>query len=237
MSDKVVDMLATDLFALASEFSEQSSSSIISSERSNIMDPSGNIECETITNEKTDYQNSYAYCNATPDIATDLSAALTEFGNVVSSKIVTELSITFEAGKYATVEIAGHNHTANAHAAGISIGYADVSAAVPAAAGFGVPTFGVTVGSNATPIRASIRFSMNHIDKADTAGGHWVGKNTTPTAELSMEFEGMPTSQTRAALETDLTGWTVDGCGPSDSNQDFDKFAVTAHRYFDLATA
>ena len=74
---------------------------------------------------------------------------------------------------------------------------------------------------------------MNHIDAEDSDGEHWVGTNTTFRAELTLEIRGIPTSQTVAAIETDLTGWTVDTNGASDGNQEFDTFNITAHRWFD----
>jgi len=104
---------------------------------------------------------------------------------------------------------------------------------VPASAGFGVPTFGLVVGDNATPISASLAYSMNHIDEPDANGEHWVGKNTTFRVELNIETLGLPTSQTVAAIETALSGWTVDTNGPADGNQELDRFIITAHRHYD----
>jgi len=70
-----------------------------------------------------------------------------------------------------------------------------------------------------------------------------VGKNLTPRAELSMDFVGIPTSNTAALLEADFDGNTnkmlvplVDSEDSSDSNSDFDTFAFTAHANTDLAT-
>lgn len=234
MADKSVDMQATDLFAFGAQFNPQSSASPHSRDESNILDADGNNECETMINNMTNYTNSLAYCNATPDIKTDLGTHLTTFAGVFDSKLLDSLTINFEAGAYATVDAAGHNHDNNAHADGSSLGRADVSAAVPASAGFGVPDFGLTLGTNATPISASLVFAGNHIDQNDADGEHWVGKTTNIRADLTLDIEGLPTSQTVAAIESDLTGWTVNTNGGIDSNQEFDTFSIAAHRYFDI---
>ncbi len=181
--------------------------------------------------------NPWSYCNATPDIKADFATFLTQFGDVQNSKIVTQIVINFTAGQYATGDVTGHNHDTNSHAAGIPVGYTDASTAVPASAGFGVPDFGLTLGTDASPTSATLTLTMDHRDTPGQDGEHWVGKNITPTVELTMEIEGIPTSQTAAAIESDLTGWTVDSFGPSDGNQAFDTYALSAHRYFDLVTA
>jgi len=232
MADKVVDIGASNLFGAGANFFAQTSSSIHQREMANMLDAAGNVECETGISNMDVYENSFAYCNATPNIKTDLGTLLTKFGIVADSKAPTALTINFAAGQYATVDITGHNHDNNAHA-WTTTEYADVSAAVPASSGFGVPNFGLTVGANSTPISASIAFSLNHIDENDADGEHWVGTNTNFRAEMSLELLGLPTSQTVAAIETNLTGWKVDTNGSNDGNQELDHFVITAHRHFD----
>jgi len=172
-----------------------------------------------------------------------LATFLTKFGDVQNSKAVTSLSINMTTGGYATIQISGHNHTANPHVAGTATGYADVSGFVPLGDwdGFGVPDFDVTTGDNATPSSATVTFTMEHSDSNDADGNHFVGKNKTPKAELRMDFEGIPTSNTIAALETDFDEWSVtvlvDSTDTSDSNSAFDTFSFTAHANPALATA
>jgi len=232
MADKVVDLGGSNLFGLSANFHAQSSESPHSRSMANMLDGAGNVQCETGVDNLTNYSNSFAYCNATPNIKTDLGTLLTKWGAVADSKAPTSMTINFSAGEYATVDISGHNHDNNAHA-WTTTDYADVSGSVPASAGFGVPTFGLVVGDNATPISASLAYSMNHIDEPDANGEHWVGKNTTFRVELNLETLGLPTSQTVAAIETALSGWTVDTNGPADGNQELDRFIITAHRHYD----
>ncbi len=227
MADAVVDLLATDLFALGGNFHAQRSSSNHKESASQVLDASGNSQCETMIDAMTEYECDYEYCNAIPSIAADLATFLTTFGAVKDSKIITNIEIGFTAGKQATVKIKGHNHDVNAHATGT--GTADVSAAIPAGAGFGVPTFaGVTLGTVSTPIEATVSFEMNHVDKISSAGSHFVGKNITPKASVTVKYQGVP------SVAQPMTGWTSDTYGASDANSDFDTYDVTAHRYFDL---
>ena len=221
----------SNLFSLGANFHSQGSSTRTVLDRAMILDAAGNSQCETMINQRDEVTNEFAYCNATPAIGTDLATLLTKFGDVHGGYVVTQLAINFKAGEYATVSVTGHQHAANTHAAGTPVGYADVSAAVPASAGFGVPTFaGMTDGTLATGASATLTFSMQHVDVLSATGGHFVGKNLTPTAELTYQWEGTPTTPQPA------TGWTTDSYGGDDSNAEFDKYEMTAHRYFDLAT-
>ncbi len=236
MADKSVDLGGSNLFAAnAAYFFPQSSSSPHERDMANMLSASGDIQCETGVNNRSSYTNTYAYCNSTPAIHTDLATLLSTFGAVADSKLVTALTINFTAGQYATVDITGHNHDDNEHTASVA-GVANVTSIVPAGSGFGVPAaaFGVVLGTNSTPISATLAFSLNHIDELDSTGEHWVGKNTTVRAELSLELLGIPTSTTVAALEAGMTGWTVDSNGGTDGNQELDHFVITAHQNVDL---
>jgi hypothetical protein len=229
-------MEASDLFGLGANFNEQTSNSDLRLDAANIMDKSGNIECETMVNERTEYSNPFAYCNAVPDIKTDLATMLTKFGDVHDSKKVDTLSINFEKGQYATLDVAGHNHTVNPHVAGYDDGYCDASGTIPDDSGFGVPSFDVTMGDNASPISAAVSLSGNHIDREGADGNHWQGKTTTFRAELTLTTEGVPTDITVAAVELG-SNWTVDSINATDGNQDFDGYVYTLHRHFDAVTA
>ena len=232
MASANVGFGASDLFAMAANFHEQSSSSILNETMANIRDANGNYECETgDLNSTTEYNNSFAYCNASPDIASDLGTSLSQFGDVFDSKKMVGMTINFTAGQYATVEVTGHQHTENAHVSGIADGYTDASAAIPASAGFGVPTLtGQTIGAGATPISMTITLSCDHVDTEDEGGDHFVGKNIAFKAEVTATYTGSPTT-------VEGTGWTTDSEGDNDSNSEYDGYTYTAHRYFDAATS
>jgi hypothetical protein len=258
MADAAIDLVASNLFGMNAAFKSTNSTTSVKTTNVQAMDERGNVACQRNVGEQTDFTQSAVYCGS--DFVGDLAAFLTQFGNVQDSKIITGLTINMTAAGYVTVEVTGHNHGENAHAAGLSIGYADVSDFLPHAAavveppksaepfyawnGFGVPDFGITLGSNASPASATVSFTMNHIDTNDENGDHLVGKNTNPRCELKMDFEGIPTSNTAtlieadfAALAGDMLNALVDNADKSDANSAFDTFSFTAHANPALATA
>jgi hypothetical protein len=227
MAQPSVDWAPSDPFGLGANFHEQNSSSMLRYDSAHMLDAAGNVQCETGSlNGITDSEAEYDYCNATPAIGTDLGEVLTAFAQVAETKVMTEMTITFQAGQYAKVSCKGHQHSgANAHTTTDAV---DFSAAVPASAGFGVPTWtGMTVGANATPVSATLTLSVEHVDRTGADGNHFTGKNLTPRAELVLEFIGTPTTVA-------LTNWTIDEKGGGDANVDPDSYTVRAHRYFDL---
>ena len=259
MAEATVGFEATNLLGLHANFQTTASGINVVETNVQVMDEVGNVECETNIADITNYTQSASYCGS--DFVADLGTFLTQFGDAQTgvdqvdsplTAVVTELTINMSAGEYVTIDITGHNHDENAHAAGEALGYADLSDFLPHEAteafnawdGFGVPDFGITTGDNASPSSATVTFSMNHIDQIDEDGDHLVGKNITPRCELSMDFVGVPTSNTPALLETDFDALTedmlvpeVDSTDTNDSNSDFDTFSFSAHANTDLETA
>lgn len=225
---------ATDHFGLGANFHPQSSSAVTSFDPRNIKDENGNYECETMTGERTEYSTTYRYCNGTPDIATDLGGALTAFGYVLNSNgatedmFVTSMSISFADGEYAEVTINGIAYADGTMPTATTGLVADVSAAVPADSGFGVPTLsGVTLGTDAAATSLTINFSNNHIMATDGAGDFFVGQNISFMASADAEYTGVPSSYTAP------TGWTRDSSTAADANEGFDTSSWSGHRYFD----
>lgn len=250
MADAVIDLQSTNLFGLGANFKTQSSGTSDTSTNVTVTDELGNVSCERNIEDIINYSQSAQYCG--DDFIGDLGTFLTQFGNVQNSKLVTGLTINMTAGDYCTVDIEGHNHDTNPHEAGLTVGYADVSDFLPHELteafngwdGFGVPGFGVTVGANASPNSATATFSVNHVDQIGEDGQHLVGKNITPRCELSMDFNGVPTSNTKPLLNADfaantnaMLGAITDDTDANDSNSEFDTFAFTAHAHTNLAVA
>lgn len=257
MADATIDLLASNLFSLHANFKTTASTTSAPLTNAAANDEKGNVSCQRNIADMTNYTQNAVYCGA--DFVADLGTFLTKFGDVQGSKVVTALNINMTAAGYVTVDITGHNHGANAHAAGLTMGYADVSDFLPHNAavvspahaaepfyawdGFGVPNFGIDLG-DASPSSASVSFSIDHKDAQDEAGAHLVGKNITPRCELKMDFVGVPASDTAAKLETDFGAHIgdmltplVDSVDSSDSNADFDTFSFTAHANPLLASA
>lgn len=243
--DALVDLQGTDIFGLGTGFNTQSSTTDTGEQNVPTNDSSGNVACQRNITQQTDYTQTATYCEDTPNFMTAIGTFLTKFGDVQNDKLVTSLTINMTSGEYVSIDIAGHNHEVNPHVSGLGVGYADVSDFLPHETGesfmnwdgFGVPDFGVTLGTAATPSSATVTFSFGgHPEKNDPDGDHFVGKNITPRCELSMDFEGIPTSNTLAAIEIDLNGNLnrmlvplADTISFGDSNADFDTFSFTAH--------
>lgn len=224
---------ATNHFGLGDKFHASSSSLVESFDRKNIKDHKGNIECETMTNQRREYTTTYGYCNATPNIAGDLGAMLTAFGYLASGgtekMFVTGMSINFRDGEYAEVTLNGVAYTAADMPAAATGLVANVAAAVPTGAGFGVPTLaGVTPGNNAAPSSMTINFSNNHVMAMDGTGDFFAGKNLTFVVEAEVEYTGVPTTYDPP------TNWTTDSVTAADQNENFDTTSWSGHRNFDL---
>ena len=236
-----VDIEATDYFSgtftNAAFFHPQSSSFEYADEARNFLDATGNVECETMVATKQTYRTSYKYCNPTPAIGTDLGTALSTFGEYLAGPptlVITSMTITFNAGDYAEVEIEGCNYYEDdgvTEVISADIGNSDVSAAVPAGAGFGVPELaGVTLGTDASPTSLTLTFNLDHKATEGADGFMFTTKNITPEVTASAEYVGVPTT-----IEP-VTNWTTDSYENTDANDDFDAASWNGHRYFDLAT-
>lgn len=250
MADAIIDLEASNIFGLNQRYQTQSSTTTVGTQNVGTNDETGNVYCQQNITKQTDYTQTATACDARFILSMD--DFLTEFGNVQNSlAVVTQITVNMTAGDYATFEFTGHQHEVNPHVAGLDIGHADVSDFFPHETGeafedwdgFGVPDFGITIGANASPSSATATLTMNHVDTEDSNGDHLVGKNITPRCELTMEFQGIPTSNTAALIQADLRANTngmldviVDSVESSDSNSEFDTFSFTSHANTDLNT-
>jgi hypothetical protein len=228
MPDPIIT--ATDYFDLDASLIPQRSSENTTETSVAVLGPTGNIECETTgLATQTKYESVYKYCGGgSPDIATALGTALTAFGGVVESKVLNELAIRFAQGVEAEVTAGGIQFAENAITA---INAANVAAAVPANAGFGVPTLtGVTLGDDATPSSLELRFSCQTVTAMNHAGNHFASQNIRFRAEATAEYVGIPTSFTT------VTNWITDDYTESDDVEDFQSASWAGHRYFDVNT-
>jgi len=222
MADKSVDMAATLMFGLnATTFKAEGSDDDALLDFAHILDANGDMACEDAgTNARNEYQCVAGYCGT--DIKTDLSTILTTFGEVADTKAITEVRIDFSQTLQPKVTITGHNHTANAHAA---LTDADVSGDVPASTGgVGVPDIWANSNNDATPVSASMRFSLTHTDRNGKANGHWVGDNSAFRCDAEATYLGVP------ALTT--TDWKLDSAKTSDANSDMDGYTVRMHKWY-----
>jgi len=232
MADTVVPFGASDLFALPAAFNEQNSSTTVTRERDVNLDASGDLACESAEfNVTTNYSSTYQYCGTT--LVTDAltEKVFTEFGDVLDSKLVDSIEVSFGNKTQPEITISGHNHSVNPHLLD-TLRHFDISAIVPDAGGVGVPAVtGVTVAATNAPQSASISAAFEHMDVEGADGDHFGGENRTCIVTLSMSGVGPASGITLASP------WVADDVGDEDANTDPDSFSIAAHQYVDFAAA
>ena len=220
MSDKNVDLGATNLFSLGTSFHAQSSSTDPFSSEELALASDGDVSCSNVHNSGTDYSASYRYCGT--NMVSDLGSVLTEFGGVNNGKLVTAIDFTFSVGAQPEISITGHNHTTNPHAGTNAANVFNVSGAFSGGS-LGVVTVGTQANTNAEATGSSFSFSLNHID-VESNTGHWVGESITARCDASIDYVGVA-SVTAAAWNQLLTA-------SRDGNEEIDTSSVTAHKFF-----
>lgn len=220
MSDKNVDLGATDLFSLGGSFHAQSSSTDPFSTEDLALASDGDVSCSNVHNSGTDYSASYRYCGT--NMVSDLGSVLTEFGGVNNGKLVTAIDFTFSVGAQPEISITGHNHTTNAHSGTNAANVFDVSGAFSGGS-LGVVTVGTQTNTNAEATGSSFGFSLNHID-VESNTGHWVGESITARCDASIDYVGV--------ASVTAAGWNQLLTASSDGNEEIDTSSVTAHKFF-----
>jgi len=268
MPEPTVEIKASNIHNVGANFTTQSSGTTAESTNVTNMDELGNVSCEKVITDIISYTQTIKYCGTDfmgdfVDTSASPVPLLENFGGTFGAKLVNGITINMTAADYCTVDLTSHNHEVNPHDGGatptgatradaLALGIADVSDFLPHEvaeafkdwSGFGVPDFGITLGANATPKSATATFELNHVDQTDGDGAHFVGKNTTPKCSLTMDFSGIPTSNTDTLLDADyaantngMLGCLNDTDAENDTNTDFDSFALTAHAFKDLSTS
>ena len=227
MTDKTVAMQASDLFTVHANFKEQDSSSNTLLDFASVSDANGDVGggCETAgSNSRVEYTNRFQYCGTA--IVSDAGTLLSTFGAVSNSIAITEISVTFRQDAYPELAITGHQHTANAHAAGLPT--FDVSGVIPGSTGGeGCPDIWSNADTDSTPISVTVRFSLTHTDVNDANNAHWVGTNSNARTDVTAEYLGAPSLTT--------TTWKIDSSNATDSNTAFDGLSIAAHKFFTRA--
>jgi len=212
---------AVDYFAAGEEFHVQNSSTEETKQFVPVIGATGDYACSQAFDDGDTFMSEYKYCNAVPDIDTDLDVLLSQFGEVADSKCPTEIRIHFEAGEAATVTIDGHQHDTNPHTA---LDNFDCSGIIPASSGVGVPTL-ITVAGTVSPVSADLTINANHQDKIGANGAHFHGQNVGPCkVTLSVQYEGQVTGATAG-------DWLNIIISKSDDNQDLPTSTVTAEQH------
>lgn len=225
MAETAPTILAVDYFAAAAGFHAQNSNT--EEVKTFVMIPAatGDYACSQEFDDGDSYMSEYRYCAAVPDIDTDLSTLISEFGNVADSKEPTEMRIHFEAGESATVTIDGHQHDDNPHVVD-AIDKFDCSGIIPISSGIGVPAL-IVVAGTVSPVSADMTINANHVDKPGADGTHFHGQNVGPCrVSISVQYEGQVSGVTAG-------DWLNIIVAKSDDNQDTPTSTVTAEQFVD----
>ncbi|MFH1603965.1 MAG: hypothetical protein ABIH03_08665 [Pseudomonadota bacterium] len=223
MAESAPTITAVDYFAAGAEFHVQNSNTEETKQFVPFIGASGDYACSQEFDDGDAFMSEYRYCNAVPDIDTDLDTLLSTFGAVADAKCPTEIRIHFEAGEAATVTIDGHQHDDNPH---VTLKNFDCSGIIPASSGVGVPTL-ITVAGTVSPVSADLTINANHVDKIGSDGGHFHGQNIGPCrVSLSVQYEGQVSGTTAG-------DWLNIIVAKSDDNQDTPTSTVTAEQFVD----
>lgn len=232
----IVNLEATDVFLLeakSAKFNVQRSSIEHTEESKTIKDSAGNYECETQVQGTDNYSAEYAYCaGESPDIATDLGSFLSGFGGLENAIIITGMTVNFNAGEYATVQIDGIVYDDN-HPT-VAIGVADFSSTIPAGAGFGVPLVdGTTLGTVASGASVTVTCTCDLKSAIGSDGNNFANAHISFESSCTAEYVGLP-SVYKSDPGALLGIWTTDSHAVSDENEEFDSTSWAGHFYQDL---
>ena len=241
MADANIGFGGVNQFGVNAAFKTQSSGWTNALTDSRATDEEGNVLFDDNFEDITNYFQNMVYCGT--DFVANFGHHLTAFGQVRNSRAITGITINMAAGEYVTVTIEGHQHEyyLTLHT---SVNNSDVSDFLPhgvgesfeAWDGFGVPDFGVRLGTS-SPVSATVTFSMDHADISSPTGRHFLGESFTPKCELEMQFSGIPTDNTKSEIESSLSSMyspLVNSIFREDSNTAFINFGFTVHAYTDI---
>ena len=208
---------AVDYFAFPASFEIQSSGFSEEIRNPTARDAQGNDWCtDNAYLYKTGYSNSARYCQTVIDIGTDLSTLITTAGAVVGGVIPTSLTIKYNGGDFADVDIDGVVFAQNQPTTTSSANYASL---IPALSGFGIPDMpGVVLGDGVSTVAMTINCMWELIND-DTPGYNTIADCRGFYMEVDVEYSGVSTNM-------EATGFFIVDKGGEDPNSAFTKRTV-----------
>lgn len=231
MSDKAVNMQATDLFALGSGFEVQSSSRTLPAEVVEGMDADGDLSQQKEYQDRLEYQAEYEYAGSA--LETDFVAKVGKCLTGAASEVILldRVTITLAPRKRVRLSLQGHNHGQNAHAVSTTPGELDgYSLDLATLLGSAVGSYDCpdskpwsNSGSASTTIELTLAFTTEHVDGEDKAGLHHVGRSHKGKVEATVKYLGAPTLT--------LTGWKMTQKPAfNDANQQLDTWTYVGSK-------
>ena len=228
MADGNISFAASDLFSIAaaSKFQQTASTTRVTQQFAQAFKADGDICTESSAFDvRTDVTTDFDYCGS--DFKTDLGTTGSAFG-LGGSYLLDSVTCNWGNTAMPTLSVAGHNHTANAHAS-VWAPLFNWATVLPTAGGVGIPALGtnytLTLANDTKATALTVTASVGHVDVQDSSGDHLAG--TTFNFRLDLSASGV-------GLYSDLTlgsNWTEDDHDLGDANQGADTWAVTAHQY------
>jgi len=215
MSDKVIDLHATDRCALAGDFVPQESGITTSRTYGEILEADGNVLVwSNILGQTTAANCTYKYNNST-----GLYSALPKLGALGNAYIITSITINSIWNDWPTITIEGHNHQYEPHINDRN--QWDLSTFLTLATGeFGVYDWAGLAAGEIGAINSSITASINHSDIDSYTGNHWNGQNITGKLSATINYIGEISNPI-------VADWLVIDYNNDDDNESHDKTSVT----------
>jgi hypothetical protein len=189
MADATITFGASQVFGDLSGWSEQNTSLNKTSQRASVLGLTGNEVAGKLYDEKTEASASYQanVDGSAPSLPANIGALLN------SAYILTGISVSTNWNAHVSMDLTGHNHTDNAHAASPALN--SVAHSITLTDGFGSTDFlGGTAGDNASVESSTIEITCQHEDKNQGDGKHLVGENYNPMITTTVTWTGEPTS-------------------------------------------
>ncbi len=231
MSTITADRQATDLFSLGNKFKARQSLSREMDDLARLLNSLGDVFTQTAVNGRTRSKTVYEYVGS--DLATDLTVKV---GQVVNSILLDSVSLFFRKQQPVRLELAGHNHDDNAHAAAGSGEFDGFGLELSTLIGANVGAFGAPQNKPFTNSEASarqvglrLRYIAGHEDLQENDADHLTGTSFEGLVTARCEYLGEPS--------LDTTGWLLESYVVAEDDQEFDRRVMLACKTLTRTTA
>ena len=216
MSDIAVGgILATDIFALGTDFNPQSSNVDTQLTKASARGADGDEVASQAHDGKTTVSCTYIYTGAGTLGVMPVTGLVV--GKVAGGYHIDSVSCAFSNNGWPTITVTGHQHLINVHADG---DFAEYTPSIDLPAGFGAADLFANAGATSSVVSSTYTLSATHQDVMNKDGNHLAGDNAGATETITAQYYGVPTLTT--------TDWIVTSSNFSDSNSDFDQVNISA---------
>lgn len=218
MTDQAVNLTASDVLSLGSNFVPQSSTIANDKVYAEMVAANGDFVKWSDTFDGVATVTVPYKWNAD----TGLGTALPEIGSVSNAYHIDSITIETAHNDYPTITFEAHQHDTNPHADD-RVSYALPAAMIAIATGaLGAYDWASLAAAEVCAQSSTLTLSLNHIDDNCDGGNHWVGDNVQGIIEITINYIGDIDSPPAAVADMKLVHWEH-----NDSNQAFDTSSAT----------